>query len=151
MSLLRHQRCPGHLFVGIRDGIKSVATLANGRLSVTRGRAANVRITTVFREKQIDGYKHSYPAEAKLSPQKDSWRKQIHHNYSRNNHLLLHVNSAKYLGCITNNTLDWGQHITSVTTVSCQLDAFQMDAVNFQRAINKTRSSWTRPNETRPR
>ena len=43
-------------------------------------------------------------------------RKQIHHNYSLNNHLLLHVSSAKYLGCITNNTLDWGQHITSITT-----------------------------------
>ena len=32
--------------------------------------------------------------------------------------------------------------------LSCQLDAFQMDAVNFQRA-NKTCSNWTRPNETR--
>ena len=28
--------------------------------------------------------------------------------------------------------------------ITCQLDAFQMDAVNFQRA-NKTRSNWTRP------
>ena len=43
-------------------------------------------------------------------------RKSIHHQYSHNNHLLPHVSSAKYLGCITNNTLDWGQHITSVTT-----------------------------------
>ena len=43
-------------------------------------------------------------------------RKPIQHKYSLNNHLLPHVSSAKYLGCITNNTLDWGQHITSVTT-----------------------------------
>ena len=43
-------------------------------------------------------------------------RKSIHHTYSLNNHLLPHVSSAKYLGCITNNTLDWGQNITSVTT-----------------------------------
>ena len=31
-----------------------------------------------------------------------------------------------------------------VVTITCQLDAFQMDAVNFQRA-NETRSSWTHP------
>ena len=40
--------------------------------------------------------------------------------------------------------------ISDILRVSCQLDAFQMDAVNFQHS-NKTRSSWTRPNEARPR
>ena len=37
----------------------------------------------------------------------------------------------------------------SVIWITCQLDAFQKDAVNFQRA-NRTRSSLTRLNETRP-
>ena len=33
-------------------------------------------------------------------------------------------------------------------TIMCQIDAFQMDAVRFQRA-DRTRSSWMRPNQMR--
>ena len=45
---------------------------------------------------------------------------------------------------IDNNDIERGIPIT------CQCDAFQLDAVNFGRA-NETRFSWTRPNETLPK
>ena len=64
-------------------------------------------------------------------------RKQIHHNYSLNNHLLPHVSSAKYLGCITNNTLDWGQHITSVTTKANNTMGFLRENLNLSSTKTK--------------
>ena len=74
-------------------------------------------------------------------------RKQIHHDYSLNNHLLLHVSSAKYLGCITNNTLDWGQHITSVTTKANNTLGFLRRNLNIASTKTKetTYMSMVRP------
>ena len=66
-------------------------------------------------------------------------RKSIHHKYSLNNHLLPHVSSAKYLGCITNNTLDWGQHITSVTTKANNTIGFLRRNLNI--ASTKTKET----------
>ena len=66
-------------------------------------------------------------------------RKPIQHKYSLNNHLLPHVSSAKYLGCITNNTSDWGQHITSVTTKANNTIGFLRRNLNI--ASTKTKET----------
>ena len=47
------------------------------------------------------------------------WRStpfQIIHDYSLNNQVLENVSSAKYLGIIVTDYLDWGQHINNVTS-----------------------------------
>ena len=66
-------------------------------------------------------------------------RKSIHHIYSLSNHLLTHV-SSKYLGCITNNTLDWGQHITSVTTKANNTLGFLRRNLNIASTKTKERA-----------
>ena len=42
--------------------------------------------------------------------------KQVHHKYSLHNQILEKVQSAKYLGITIIDNLDWGQHISDISS-----------------------------------
>ena len=42
-------------------------------------------------------------------------KKAITHTYKLHDHVLKHVETAKYLGCTINKELNWGEHITNIT------------------------------------
>ena len=66
-------------------------------------------------------------------------RNPINFNYTLHNHILEHVNSAKYLGCTITNTLDWGQHITNITTKANMTLGFLRRNLNI--ASSKTKET----------
>lgn len=43
-------------------------------------------------------------------------RETIKHDCKLHGHILEQITSAKYLGCTVNHTLDWGQHISNITS-----------------------------------
>ena len=57
--------------------------------------------------------------------------KQIQFNYSLHNQILKEVQSIKYLGIPINDSLDWGQHISEITSKATRTLGFLRRNLTF--------------------
>ena len=65
--------------------------------------------------------------------------KQIQLNYSLHQQILEEVQSTKYLGITINDSLDWGQHISKITSKATRTLGFLWRNLTFAPSITKTR------------